>query len=259
MRDRCFSSVALKGFLEWSWYLSGRINVSHCVSSLWPGFNSRPRRSTSRDFSLADHTRCFVHSSGCTKERSGAPLEKSSWRSRDAYGSAWTSSGRHWSTAKRDKKKGSRGLCERRWVTVKVWKLCELTHSHSETARLPRMPRMLWDYLWHWMGCSLSLALNGGLLYFKVLPGRKCIFCITLLSCAGHLRVENFSTCVFNLMRVRGQRNTSLWGELWDTLVGRALWDSSVDRALWGSSVGRPLWDSAVFRVLWNGGIDQWV
>jgi len=159
------------------------------------------------------------------------PTDQPGLRISLAYGSAWTSSGRHWSTAKRDKKKGSRGLCERRWVTVKVWKLCELTHSHSETARLPRMPRMLWDYLWHWMGCSLSLALNGGLLYFKVLPGRKCIFCITLLSCAGHLRVENFSTCVFNLMRVRGQRNTSLWGELWDTLVGRALWDSSVDRA----------------------------
>jgi len=25
-------------------------------SSLWPGFNSQPRRSISRDFSLADHT-----------------------------------------------------------------------------------------------------------------------------------------------------------------------------------------------------------
>jgi len=26
------------------------------LSSLWPGFNSQPRRSISRDFSLADHT-----------------------------------------------------------------------------------------------------------------------------------------------------------------------------------------------------------
>ena len=34
-----------------SWKLSG---ITHCLSSLWPGFNSQPRRSISKDFSLAD-------------------------------------------------------------------------------------------------------------------------------------------------------------------------------------------------------------
>jgi len=29
--------------------------IANCLSSLWPGFNSKPRRSISRDFSLADH------------------------------------------------------------------------------------------------------------------------------------------------------------------------------------------------------------
>jgi len=32
---------------------------------------------TSRDFPLADHMHCLVHSSGSTKERSGPPLKKS--------------------------------------------------------------------------------------------------------------------------------------------------------------------------------------
>jgi len=32
------------------------MNISHCLSSPWPGFHSRPWRSISRDFSLADHT-----------------------------------------------------------------------------------------------------------------------------------------------------------------------------------------------------------
>ena len=36
-----------------SWQFSG---IAHCLSSLWPGFNSQPRRSISRDFSLADNT-----------------------------------------------------------------------------------------------------------------------------------------------------------------------------------------------------------
>jgi len=36
-----------------SWWLSG---IAHCLSSLWPRFSSQPRRSISRDFSLADHT-----------------------------------------------------------------------------------------------------------------------------------------------------------------------------------------------------------
>jgi len=51
-----------------------RTNVSHCLSSLWPGSNSpRPWRSISRNFSLADHTRFLVHSLGRTKEQSRAP------------------------------------------------------------------------------------------------------------------------------------------------------------------------------------------
>jgi len=32
------------------------MNVSHCLSSPCPGFNSQPQWSISRDFSLADHT-----------------------------------------------------------------------------------------------------------------------------------------------------------------------------------------------------------
>ena len=32
------------------------MNLSHCLSSLWPGFNSQPWQIISRDFSLADHT-----------------------------------------------------------------------------------------------------------------------------------------------------------------------------------------------------------
>jgi len=34
---------------------NGRMNESHCLSSPWPGFNSRPWRSISRDFCLACH------------------------------------------------------------------------------------------------------------------------------------------------------------------------------------------------------------
>jgi len=30
--------------------------IAHCLSSPWPGFNSQPRRSISRDFSLTDRT-----------------------------------------------------------------------------------------------------------------------------------------------------------------------------------------------------------
>jgi len=41
------------GNLGQSRYLSG---IAHCLSPLWPRFNSQPRRSISRDFSLADHT-----------------------------------------------------------------------------------------------------------------------------------------------------------------------------------------------------------
>ena len=33
------------------------MNVSHCLSSPWPGFDSRSWRSTARTFFLADHTR----------------------------------------------------------------------------------------------------------------------------------------------------------------------------------------------------------
>ena len=32
------------------------MNESYCLFSLWPGFNSQPRRSISREFSLADRT-----------------------------------------------------------------------------------------------------------------------------------------------------------------------------------------------------------
>jgi len=41
------------------------------------GFNSQPWQSISIDFLLADHMCCLEHSSGSTKEPSGAPLEKS--------------------------------------------------------------------------------------------------------------------------------------------------------------------------------------
>ena len=32
------------------------MNISHCLSSLWRGFNSRKRQSILRVFSLADHS-----------------------------------------------------------------------------------------------------------------------------------------------------------------------------------------------------------
>ena len=32
------------------------MNVSHCLSSLWPGFNSLPEWSIAKGFSPADHT-----------------------------------------------------------------------------------------------------------------------------------------------------------------------------------------------------------
>jgi len=35
--------------------IGGSVIVAQWNSSLWPGFNSQPRRSISRDFSLADH------------------------------------------------------------------------------------------------------------------------------------------------------------------------------------------------------------
>jgi len=35
--------------------ISGKMNASHCLSSPWPGFNSRPWQSIQRDFYLADH------------------------------------------------------------------------------------------------------------------------------------------------------------------------------------------------------------
>jgi len=38
------------------------MNELHGLSSLWPGFNSWPGRSVSRDCSVADHTCCLVHS-----------------------------------------------------------------------------------------------------------------------------------------------------------------------------------------------------
>jgi len=38
------------------------MNVSHCLSFLWPSFNSWPWWSISRNFSLADRACCLVHS-----------------------------------------------------------------------------------------------------------------------------------------------------------------------------------------------------
>ena len=38
--------------------------IAHCLSYLWPGFNSQPRQSISKDFFLADHTWASVVENG---------------------------------------------------------------------------------------------------------------------------------------------------------------------------------------------------
>ena len=84
-------------------FTSGKsVMIAHCLSSLWPGLNFRPWRSILRDFSLADHMCCLVHNSTSTKERNGAPLEKS-LQSPEYHEMPVRGQGSAWSTAKKQK------------------------------------------------------------------------------------------------------------------------------------------------------------